>query len=99
MYLGKIVEFASVEEIFANPQHPYTKALISAVPQINPEDRTNRVVLTGDIPSPASQPTGCHFHPRCPIAQKQCSETEPQLRTITKAGHLVSCHLATEAVK
>lgn len=99
MYLGKIVEFASVEEIFANPQHPYTKALISAVPQINPEDRTNRVVLTGDIPSPASQPTGCHFHPRCPIAQKQCSEIEPQLRTITNAGHLVSCHLATEAVK
>lgn len=95
MYLGKIVEFASVEDIFANPQHPYTKALISAVPQINPADRTNRVVLSGDIPSPAAQPSGCHFHPRCPIAVEQCSEVEPQLRSITTADHLVSCHLAT----
>jgi oligopeptide/dipeptide ABC transporter ATP-binding protein len=99
MYLGKIVEFASVEEIFKNPQHPYTKALISAVPQINPADRTNRVVLSGDIPSPAAQPSGCHFHPRCPIAVKQCSEVEPQLRSITSAEHLVSCHLATGEVK
>ena len=99
MYLGKIVEFASVEDIFANPQHPYTKALISAVPQINPADRTNRVVLSGDIPSPAAQPSGCHFHPRCPIAVKQCSEVEPQLRSITIAEHLVSCHLATVGVK
>lgn len=99
MYLGKIVEFATVEEIFNNPQHPYTKALISAVPQINPEDRTNRVVLTGDIPSPAAQPSGCHFHPRCPIAVPKCSETEPQLRSITTAAHLVSCHLATGEVR
>ena len=99
MYLGKIVEFASVEDIFNNPQHPYTKALISAVPQINPADRTNRVVLSGDIPSPAAQPSGCHFHPRCPIAVKQCSEVEPQLRSITSAVHLVSCHLATGEAK
>lgn len=99
MYLGKIVEFATVEEIFNNPQHPYTKALISAVPQINPADRTNRVVLTGDIPSPAAQPSGCHFHPRCPIAVQKCSEIEPQLRFITSAAHLVSCHLATGEVK
>ena len=99
MYLGKIVEYASVEDIFANPQHPYTKALISAVPQINPADRTNRVVLSGDIPSPAAQPSGCHFHPRCPIAVKQCSEVEPQLRSVTTADHLVSCHLATAGVK
>ena len=99
MYLGKIVEFAPVEEIFANPQHPYTKALISAVPQINPKDRTNRVVLTGDIPSPASQPSGCHFHPRCPIAESKCSEQEPVLRTLTTPDHQVSCHLATGAVK
>lgn len=99
MYLGKIVEFATVEEIFKNPQHPYTKALISAVPQINPADRTNRVVLTGDIPSPAAQPSGCHFHPRCPIAVQKCSEIEPQLRSITTADHLVSCHLATGEVK
>lgn len=99
MYLGKIVEFAAVEEIFKNPQHPYTKALISAVPQINPADRTNRVVLSGDIPSPAAQPSGCHFHPRCPIAEKHCSEIEPQLRSVTTAEHLVSCHLATGEVR
>ena len=95
MYLGKIVEFASVEEIFSNPQHPYTKALISAVPQINPEHRTDRVVLTGDIPSPSSQPSGCHFHPRCPIAQQQCTDVEPVLRNINSVTHQVSCHLAT----
>lgn len=95
MYLGKIVEYAPVEEIFARPQHPYTKALISAVPQIDPADRTNRTVLLGDIPSPAAQPSGCHFHPRCPIAQQQCSEIEPVLRTITSADHQVSCHLAS----
>jgi len=99
MYLGKIVEFATVEEIFARPQHPYTKALISAVPQINPQDRTNRTVLLGDIPSPAAQPSGCHFHPRCPIAQPQCSQLEPELRAITAPDHQVSCHLATAEVK
>ena len=95
MYLGKIVEFATVDEIFSNPQHPYTKALISAIPQIDPKDRTNRVVLTGDIPSPAAQPSGCHFHPRCPIAAAQCSQLEPILRIMTKSDHQVSCHLAS----
>lgn len=95
MYLGKIVEFATVDEIFSNPQHPYTKALISAIPQIDPRDRTNRVVLTGDIPSPAAQPSGCHFHPRCPIAEAQCSQLEPILRTMTDSAHQVSCHLAS----
>jgi oligopeptide/dipeptide ABC transporter ATP-binding protein len=98
MYLGKVVEYAPVAEIFSNPQHPYTKALISAVPQMNPADRTNRTVLIGDIPSPAARPSGCHFHPRCPIAAAQCSTVEPLLRTITTADHQVSCHLATAAV-
>jgi len=98
MYLGKVVEYAPVEEIFSRPQHPYTKALISAVPQMNPADRTNRTVLIGDIPSPAARPSGCHFHPRCPIAAAQCSTVEPLLRTITTADHQVSCHLATAAV-
>lgn len=98
MYLGKVVEYAPVEEIFSSPQHPYTKALISAVPQMNPADRTNRTVLIGDIPSPAARPAGCHFHPRCPIAAAQCSTVEPLLRTITTAAHQVSCHLATAAV-
>lgn len=94
MYLGKIVEYAPVAEIFSSPQHPYTKALISAVPQLNPADRTNRTVLVGDIPSPAARPAGCHFHPRCPIAEAACSVVEPLLRTITKSDHQVSCHLA-----
>lgn len=98
MYLGKVVEYAPVDEIFSRPQHPYTKALISAVPQLNPADRTNRTVLIGDIPSPAARPTGCHFHPRCPIAEAQCSVAEPLLRTVTSADHQVSCHLATGAV-
>jgi len=98
MYLGKIVEYAPVAEIFSRPQHPYTKALISAVPQMNPADRTNRTVLKGDIPSPAARPAGCHFHPRCPIAEAQCSTVEPLLRTITTAEHQVSCHLATGMV-
>lgn len=98
MYLGKVVEYAPVAEIFSRPQHPYTKALISAVPQMNPADRTNRTVLIGDIPSPAARPSGCHFHPRCPIAAAQCSTVEPLLRTITTAAHQVSCHLATAAV-
>ena len=98
MYLGKVVEYASVEEIFSRPQHPYTKALISAVPQLNPADRTNRAVLAGDIPSPAARPSGCHFHPRCPIAEAQCSVAEPLLRTIISGDHKVSCHLATSAV-
>jgi len=94
MYLGKIVEYAPVAEIFSSPKHPYTKALISAVPQLNPADRTNRTVLVGDIPSPAARPAGCHFHPRCPIAEATCSVVEPLLRTITKSDHQVSCHLA-----
>lgn len=98
MYLGKIVEYAAVDEIFSRPQHPYTKALISAVPQMNPADRTNRTVLIGDIPSPAARPSGCHFHPRCPIAEARCSVVEPLLRTITTADHQVSCHLAAGAV-
>lgn len=98
MYLGKVVEYAPVAEIFSRPQHPYTKALISAVPQMNPADRTNRTVLIGDIPSPAARPAGCHFHPRCPIAAAQCSTVEPLLRIITTADHQVSCHLATAAV-
>jgi oligopeptide/dipeptide ABC transporter ATP-binding protein len=98
MYLGKVVEYAPVEEIFSRPQHPYTKALISAVPQMNPADRTNRTVLVGDIPSPAARPSGCHFHPRCPIAEAQCFVLEPLLRTVTSANHQVSCHLATGVV-
>jgi peptide/nickel transport system ATP-binding protein/oligopeptide transport system ATP-binding protein len=94
MYLGKIVEIGTREEIFANPKHPYTKALISAVPLANPKQerirKTSRIVLTGDVPSPANPPAGCRFRTRCWKAQEACTTTEPALITIGKQQ--VACH-------
>ena len=90
MYLGKIVEYASKEEIFSKPKHPYTKTLLNAVPRIGQKSNFNRIV--GDVPSPLNPPTGCHFHPRCPIANHNCSKLAPELRTIGNVK--VSCHLA-----
>jgi oligopeptide/dipeptide ABC transporter ATP-binding protein len=97
MYLGNIVEIAPADQLFSNPQHPYTQALISAIPQVEKEKRVNRIILKGDIPNPADAPTGCYFHPRCPIAIDKCSSLAPALK-ITGANHLTSCHLVTEAV-
>jgi oligopeptide/dipeptide ABC transporter ATP-binding protein len=97
MYLGNIVEIAPADQLFQNPQHPYTQALISAIPQVEKEKRVNRIILKGDIPNPADAPTGCYFHPRCPIAIDKCSSLAPALK-ITGANHLTSCHLVTEAV-
>lgn len=97
MYLGNIVEIAPADQLFSNPQHPYTQALISAIPQVEKEKRVNRIILKGDIPNPADAPSGCYFHPRCPIAIDKCSSLAPTLK-ITGANHLTSCHLVTEAV-
>ena len=93
MYLGKVAEIATREELYRNPQHPYTQALMSAIPVPNPRLRRQRTILKGDVPSPLNPPNGCRFHPRCPIAVEQCSREEPQLRELS-LGHWVSCWLA-----
>jgi oligopeptide/dipeptide ABC transporter ATP-binding protein len=92
MYLGKIVECAATDTLFANVRHPYTKALFSAVLPDHPDARHEEVELVGEIPSPLDPPSGCHFHPRCPFAMPECSRVEPQLREIER-GHSVACHL------
>ena len=91
MYLGKIVELGTVEEIYNNPQHPYTKALLSANPRIDQSAQSTRQILTGDIPSPLNRPSGCSFHTRCPIAVAECSTREPELRRIGAVD--VACNL------
>jgi oligopeptide/dipeptide ABC transporter ATP-binding protein len=95
MYLGKMVELAETRTLFADPKHPYTQALMSAVPIPDPkkERQRSRIKLTGEIPSPIDLPTGCSFHPRCPIAKEQCKVEAPKLRKLSN-GAQVSCHLA-----
>lgn len=94
MYLGVMVELAERDELYENPQHPYTKALLSAVPVPDPrkERERKRVILSGDVPSPINPPSGCRFHPRCPIAVDRCKAEVPEWREI-KPGHHVACHL------
>ncbi len=93
MYLGRIVEIASAKSLYTDPKHPYTEALLSAVPIPDPSVKRKRVPLHGDVPSPIHPPPGCHFHTRCPIAQKGlCDVQKPELKQ-TAAGHWVSCHL------
>ena len=79
MYLGKIVEMADAEELYRNPKHPYTKALMSAIPVPDPRGKEDRIILTGDVPSPINPPSGCHFHPRCPSAIEECKTIVPPL--------------------
>mgnify|MGYP004501573309 FL=1 len=90
MYLGRIVEIASKKELFENPIHPYTKALISAIPIPDVKVKTKRIILKGDVPSPIDPPTGCRFHTRCPYATKECAEVMPELKDIN-SQHQVAC--------
>ena len=91
MYLGKIVEIGTKEDIFNHPQHPYTKALLSAIPKVGKRDRSDRIILEGDIPSPVNPPVGCRFHTRCPYATEQCKAAPPVVDFGN--GHKVACHL------
>ena len=92
MYLGRVVEVASARALYDNPRHPYTEALLSAVPIPDPAVRRKRMVLQGDVPNPIRPPPGCHFHTRCPIAQEQCRREVPALEE-AETGHWVACHL------
>jgi len=97
MYLGRIVESAPAERLYAEPLHPYTLALFSAVPRIEPGRRSRRIVLAGDVPSPARPPAGCRFHPRCPLAEQVCRESSPPATAVD--GHLVHCHVAARELE
>lgn len=96
MYLGKIVEYAEGDALYAKPRHPYTKALISAIPIPDVHRKKERQILKGDVPSPINPPTGCYFHPRCPVATEKCKVEAPPLRNVGEAGkpHLAACHYA-----
>ena len=100
MYLGRIVELAEKRALFASPQHPYTEALLSAVPVPDPNAKPQRIILQGDVPSPINPPSGCHFHTRCPYAEARCRTETPLMREVAP-GHFAACHLrpgrATEA--
>jgi oligopeptide transport system ATP-binding protein len=93
MYLGAVVELAQRDDLYENPQHPYTQALLSAVPIPDPKKtrRRKRIILSGDVPNPANPPSGCRFHTRCPIAAPKCSEAVPEWRLIAPL-HWASCH-------
>ncbi len=95
MYLGKIVEMGEARALFERPRHPYTEALLSAIPIADPDHRTARIVLAGDVPSPSDPPPGCKFHPRCRYAQPICSQQEPALTPLPD-GRAASCHFAEE---
>lgn len=92
MYLGRVIEEADADEIYAQPKHPYTRALIEAIPEPDPDKPRNKKALIGDVPSPINPPTGCHFHGRCPIAKNICRERYPDVKG--DANHPVSCHFA-----
>jgi len=93
MYLGKIVEIAENEDLFKNPKHPYTEALISAVPITDPGRKRKKIILKGDVPSPVDPPAGCYFHPRCPYSQSICGTVEPKFQSFEET-HMVACHFA-----
>jgi oligopeptide/dipeptide ABC transporter ATP-binding protein len=92
MYLGRIVEIADKQSLYANPQHPYTEALLSAVPVPDPTVKSKRIILTGDVPSPMKPPQGCHFHTRCPYVEARCKVDTPVLKEV-RPGQFAACHL------
>jgi len=96
MYLGRFVELAGADEIYSEPLHPYTKALISAIPRPDPEFREKRIILQGGVPSPVNPPSGCYFHPRCPVANDICREIYPELKNYgtDQNLHMAACHFA-----
>ncbi len=96
MYLGKIAEIADGGELYARPMHPYTKALLSAIPIPDPTYKKDRVILQGDVPSPINPPKGCYFHPRCPVVKDNCKVDTPSLREVGEGFHSASCHYAIE---
>jgi peptide/nickel transport system ATP-binding protein len=95
MYVGKLVEMAPTAELFSSPKHPYTEALMSAIPRPDPRPREERILLTGEVANPADPPSGCYFHPRCRYVQDVCRSEEPEFRELA-TGHLVKCHRAAE---
>jgi oligopeptide/dipeptide ABC transporter ATP-binding protein len=96
MYLGRIVELAATRALFGMPQHPYTEALLSAVPVPDPKVQRKRIILAGDVPSPVDLPSGCRFHTRCPYAFDRCRAEEPRLVEV-RPGHFAACHLRDAA--
>jgi len=96
MYLGEIVEYAEGDELFENPMHPYTKALMSAALPAHPDEVVEEIVLSGEMPSPLNPPSGCHFHPRCPAAMDICRTVAPRMMPMGEGQHQVSCHLYDE---
>ncbi|WP_053218644.1 ABC transporter ATP-binding protein [Virgibacillus senegalensis] len=96
MYLGQIVEIGEVEELYANPKHPYTQALLSAIPEADPKVSRERITIKGDLPSPSNPPEGCKFHTRCPFAEEICRKVNPELKQVTPDGQLAACHFVKE---
>jgi oligopeptide/dipeptide ABC transporter ATP-binding protein len=95
MHLGKIVELAPVDSLFNNPKHPYTEALLSAVPEPDPNYKKDRIILEGEVPNPANPPSGCHFHPRCMYKTDKCIQQEPELQAVGE-NHYAACHYANQ---
>jgi len=95
MYVGKIVELAPTRELFSSPKHPYTEALMSAIPKPDPRPREKRILLTGEVANPANPPKGCYFHPRCTYVKDVCKVEEPALVEVSP-GHYAKCHRSTE---
>lgn len=91
MYLGKLVELSSTDEVFESPAHPYTAALLSTVPEADPRKKKERIILYGEVPSPTAPPSGCRFRTRCPLAEKRCVEVVPEMQEV-RSGHFVACH-------